>query len=231
MGLFHQSGYLFIRKDFFRNAGLNFIGEENDRLNTLMRLRANDGMNRWVLAEYCPGQQCNQLCVWILSSRVYALTGLPPTGADTRLIHPRLTGRAHPPSEVPDEFVVDYREACAILGDSPKASAALSRRCLQLILREKLEAQGKDLYKEIQWVVEHSSLPSSVVDLLDIPRKVGNKAAHPTLSDGGLIVEVEPWEAEWCLEIIEALYDHVFVLPAKNRERLERLEHRQSNHG
>ncbi len=38
-----------------------------------------------------------------------------------------------------------------------------------------------------------------------------------------MLVDVEPWEAEWCLEIVEALFDHVFVLPAKNRERLERL--------
>ena len=57
-----------------------------------------------------------------------------------------------------------------------------------------------------------------------MPRKVGNRAAHPTLSDAGLIVDVEPWEAEWCLEVIEALYDHVFVVPARNKERLERLE-------
>ena len=68
-----------------------------------------------------------------------------------------------------------------------------------------------------------ANLPSSIVDLLDVPRKVGNKAAHPALTYAGVIVDVEPWEAEWCLEIVEALFDHVFVLPAKNRERLERL--------
>jgi hypothetical protein len=41
------------------------------------------------------------------------------------------------PSEVPPEFANDYKEACLIIANSPKASAALSRRCLQNILREK----------------------------------------------------------------------------------------------
>ena len=72
-------------------------------------------------------------------------------------------------------------------------------------------------------------MPSSVVELLHPIRKVGNKAAHPTLYDAGFIADVEPWEAEWCLEIIEAMYDYIFVLPAKNRERLERLDKQQSN--
>ena len=124
---------------------------------------------------------------------------------------------------MPDEFKADYQEACLTLSDSPKASAALSRRCLQLILREKLGAKGRNLQEEIQWATESSNLPSHIVALLDVPRKVGNRAAHPMLSDAGLIVDVEPWEAGWCLEIIEALYDYLFVLPAKTEERLERL--------
>ena len=155
---------------------------------------------------------------------------IPMEGTEhPRLIYPRLTGRPPIPPEVPEEFTSDYREACLGLADSPKASAALSRRCLQLILRKELEAQGRDLYKEIQWAIQHGNLPSSVIELLDVPRKVENEAAHPTLSDAGLISDVEPWEAEWCLEIIEALYDYIFVLPAKNQERLGRLGQQQSS--
>lgn len=132
------------------------------------------------------------------------------------------------PPEVPEEYAEDYRQACLVIVDSPKASAALSRRCLQLILRRELGAQGRVLYKEIQWTIQHGNLPSSVIELLDVPRKVGNEAAHPTVSDAGLITDIEPWEAEWCLEIIEALYDQLFVLPAKNQERLGRLGRQQS---
>ena len=114
-----------------------------------------------------------------------------------------------------------------MVADSPKASAALSRRCLQLMLRKELQAEGRDLYQEIQWAIQNSNLPSPVIELLDVPRKVGNEALHPTLTDAGVITNIEPWEAEWCLEIIEALYDQLFVLPARTQERLERLGRRQ----
>ena len=154
---------------------------------------------------------------------------IPMQGTEhPRLIHPRRTGRHPVPPEVPEEYAEDYREACLVIADSPKASAALSRRCLQLILRKKLGTQGRTLHAEIQWVIEHGNLPSSIIELLDVPRKVGNEAAHPTLSDAGLISDIEPWEAEWCLEIIESLYEQLFVLPARNQERLGRLEKQQS---
>ena len=186
----------------------------------------------WLAFAICPG--CDQLVVWLVTMTGYAFQenlgnhnpawySTPPDGAQIETIFPKVSPRGPAPPEVPPEFAEDYVEACLTFADSPKASAALSRRCLQHILQEKLGAQGRDLYHEIRWAIENANLPSSIVDLLDVPRKVGNKAAHPALTDAGVIVDVEPWEAEWCLEIVEALFDHVFVLPAKNRERLERL--------
>ena len=176
--------------------------------------------------------QCPQIAVLTLilgQSRVEHIRGqsrssFPDAATEQKIpVWPRHTGRSPVPPEVPDEFKRDYQEACLVLADSSNASAALSRRCLQFILREKLGAQGKDLYNEIDWTITSGNLPSSIIELLDVPRKIGNRAAHPTLSDAGMIVDVEPWEAEWCLEVIEALYDHIFVIPARNRERLERL--------
>jgi len=41
------------------------------------------------------------------------------------------------PEEVPERFAADFREAHDTLPISPKASAALSRRCLQTLIREK----------------------------------------------------------------------------------------------
>ena len=183
----------------------------------------------WIEIIVCPS--CHDLILTLVSSADaigdnYVGT-LPDEATEQKIsLWPRHTGRPPVPPEVPDEFKRDYQEACLILADSSNASAALSRRCLQLILREKLGAPNSTLYKEIRWAVEKGGLPSSITDLtdlLDVPRKVGNRAAHPTLSDGGMIVDVEPWEAEWCLEVIEALYDHIFVVPARNEERLDRL--------
>ena len=129
---------------------------------------------------------------------------------------------------MPAEFTEDYGEACLILADSAKASAALSRRCLQHILREKASVKHGTLFSEIQEVINSNTLPAHITDILDVPRKLGNVAAHPIKeSNSGTIVDVEPWEAEWCLEVIEALYDHYFVMPARNAERLRRLNQKK----
>ena len=185
--------------------------------------------HRWVERIICPA--CGEVIVSLVLSQPTKNSGFGDKYPDTtieqkRLIWPRGTARPPVPPEVADEFKTDYLEACLVFADSPKASAALSRRCLQLLLREKLGAPKETLYKEIQWAISSGGLPSAITDLLDAPRKIGNRAAHPTLSDVGVIVDVEPWEAEWCLEVIEALYDHIFVIPARNEERLERLQRR-----
>jgi len=52
------------------------------------------------------------------------------------MIYPRTGGRNPAPQEVDDFIAEDYNEACLILNDSPKASAALSRRCLQINRRD-----------------------------------------------------------------------------------------------
>ena len=172
----------------------------------------------------CPN--CDRVVIWLIWSENNSDEYDPCGKQQWSLVRPKVSGRPPVPPEVPEEYATDYREACLVIGDSPKASAALSRRCLQFMLRKELQAEGRDLYHEIQWVIQNSNLPSYVIELLDVPRKVGNEALHPTLSEAGVITDIEPWEAEWCLEIIEALYDQLFVLPARTQERLERLGRR-----
>ena len=67
------------------------------------------------------------------------------TSFSDQLIRPKAISRVPLPPEVPQEFAGDYKEACLVLADSPKASAALSRRCLQNLLREKSGTTKKDL--------------------------------------------------------------------------------------
>ena len=197
-----------------------------------MNYAGNDGQRHWWLEKIvCPS--CQEFILIIVSSNE-AIEMRHPNGGTSQFpdeeteqkipVWPRSTGRSPVPPEVPGEFSKDYEEACLILADSPNASAALSRRCLQFILREKLGAPNDTLYKEIQWAINSAGLPSSLTDILDVVRRIGNKAAHPMFSaNTGVIVDVEPWEAEWCLEVIEALYDHIFVVPARSDERMKRL--------
>ncbi|MBI5304818.1 MAG: DUF4145 domain-containing protein [Chloroflexi bacterium] len=139
-------------------------------------------------------------------------------------IRPKGSSRSPCPSEVPAELAEDYTEACIVLFDSAKASAALSRRCLQNLLRKAAKVKHGDLADEIQQVIDSGSLPSHLVQVIDAVRQIGNFAAHPMKSQRtGEILPVEPEEAEWNLDVLEALFDFYYVQPimiAKKRDAL-----------
>lgn len=137
---------------------------------------------------------------------------------------PKVHARTKLPPEVPDSLREDFREAYLILGDSPKASAALSRRCLQQVLRDAAKVKPGDLFDEIQQILNSGSLPSYLAERLDAVRHIGNFAAHPIKSKNtGEIIEVEPGEAEWLLDILEGLFDFYFVQPAKLKRNKDSL--------
>ena len=118
----------------------------------------------------------------------------------------------------------DFIEACSVLNLSPKASAALSRRCLQNLLREKAGIIKKDLFKEIQEVIDSGNLPSYLSESIDAIRNIGNYAAHPLKStSSGEILDVEPGEAEWALDVLEQLFDFYYVQPEIIRKKREAL--------
>lgn len=136
------------------------------------------------------------------------------------------------PVEVPKEFAEDYHEACLVLADSPKASAALSRRCLQHLLREVSKVKPSDLYSEIQEVLDSGKLPSHIAESIDAVRNVGNFAAHPIkCKSTGEVVSVEPGEAEWNLDVLEELFDFYFVQPERMKQKRTALNAKLSAAG
>ena len=123
--------------------------------------------------------------------------------------------RPIPPVEVTEPFRSDYIEACAVFASSPKASAAMSRRCLQNLLREKAKVKHSSLNSEIDELLASANLPSHLAEAIDAIRNLGNFAAHPIKSTStGVIVEVEPGEAEWLLDVLDGLFDFYLVQPA-----------------
>jgi Domain of unknown function (DUF4145) len=113
-------------------------------------------------------------------------------------------------------------EACLVLPDSPKSAAALGRRCLQNLLRDFVKVGPGTLANEIQQVLDSGKLPSDLHENIDIIRNIGNFAAHPMKStQTGLILDVEPGEAEWTLDVLEELFDFYFVRPAVSLKKKE----------
>lgn len=189
------------------------------------RYLGSDKENYWsVFHMNCPNPKCGKKIIDLASGQPnHNLSGL--SKIDWRqAIRPFTSSRPPVPSEVETIFASDYNEACLILTLSPKASAALSRRCLQNILREKAGVKKGDLANEIQQTIDSKSLPSHLSESIDAIRNIGNFAAHPLKSTStGEIIDVEVGEAEWLLDVIEALFDFYFVQPAILKAKREAL--------
>ncbi len=179
----------------------------------------------WALIlDTCP--ECERF-IFTLASGVGVLiqgrTVLNPINAQY-LVRPKTMSRTPPSKDVPPEIAADYIESCLVLADSPKASAALSRRCLQLLLRGHASVTPGNLFDEIQQVIDSNQLPSHLVESIDAIRNIGNFAAHPIKStSSGEILQVKPGEADWNLDVLESLFDFYFVQPEIIKRKREAL--------
>ena len=123
------------------------------------------------------------------------------------------------PPEVTEPYLSDFYEACFILADSPRASAALSRHCLQALLRDKADVKPGDLSNEIGQVLASKTLPPELAASLAATLDVVNLPANPAKNrQPGLIAPVEPGEAEFLLDVLESLFDFYLVRPARLKE-------------
>lgn len=185
----------------------------------------NDASGDWsVISRKCPS--CERVVLVLGSGKIGSIGGRHVLEfiKDERLIYPRVPSRVPLSKEVPEEFAKAYREACTVLADSPKASAALSRRCLQHLLRGKAGVRPSTLADEIQEVMDSGTLPPYIVESIDDVRNIGNFAAQPMKSERtGEIVDVEPGEADWNLDVLEALFNFYFIQPAIIKKKREIL--------
>ena len=177
-------------------------------------------VDRYWSVTYTKCPECGRVSIFLGFSEF----GWDAGDCDYILVHPKGIARAPLPKEVPDEFAADYKEACLVLADSPKASAALSRRCLQNLLRERAGVKKSNLSDEIEQAISSKQLPSPLSDAIDAVRNIGNFAAHPIKSTHTReIVDVEPGEAEWLLDVLEGLFDFYFVQPARLKAKKDAL--------
>jgi Domain of unknown function (DUF4145) len=183
----------------------------------------------WLLTRRCC-PSCNHFIFELEAGSLNP--ALPQGNQNTRLsytrrrvqVWPKGAARTPIPPEVPTGIAEDYGESCLVLADSPKASAALSRRCLQNVLRSAASVKHGDLANEIDQVIATKTLPSATAESLDHVRVIGNFGAHPMKSTTtGEIVDVEPHEAEWNLDVLETLFDFYYVLPARAKAKKDAI--------
>ncbi len=183
----------------------------------------------------CPA--CKGILMLHMTGKISLLSGARGFGLEDQEIKgfvfpgPEVTAVRPIPAEVPADYAADFREASVVLPFSAKASAALSRRLLQRLLHEELNINKRDLSLEIDELLLNKDLPTYIAKKVDAIRHLGNFAAHPTKSQQtGLVIDVEPGEAEWMLSILESLFDWHFVFPEVERKRTEALNAKLQEH-
>jgi predicted RNA-binding Zn-ribbon protein involved in translation (DUF1610 family) len=120
------------------------------------------------------------------------------------------------PTYIPKQIREDYEEACAILFLSPKASATLSRRCLQGMIRDYWGIVKPRLYDEISALKD--KIQPDLWSASDGLRQIGNIGAHME-KDVALIVDIDSGEAEKLICLIELLIKEWYI----NREERRKL--------
>lgn len=121
-------------------------------------------------------------------------------------------------TEVPEELKEDYFEAVNTLKVSPKASATMSRRCLQNFFHNHLEPSIKKrgLADEIEAYIGLAHAPKHILSAVDYIRHIGNYGAHPKKSlEVDKMMKVEPGEAEWSIVVLQMIFEFYYEMKEK----------------
>lgn len=179
-----------------------------------MRLSASNFDNRrWVRAVYirCPNESCHQYTLEVCEGFVEDLGGV----SSKIKLHQKHRWQLIPESSakpfsdyIPEQIRADYREACLIKDKSPKASATLSRRCLQGMIRDFQNIKKKNLSQAINAL--QGKIDAVVWKAIDSVRKMGNIGAHME-KNVNLIIDVSPREAELLINLIERLMKEWYI--------------------
>jgi Domain of unknown function (DUF4145) len=109
-------------------------------------------------------------------SYCYACKGVTVWVAD-RIVDPTHVDDIEPQEDMPDDVLLDFREASSIVGVSPRGAAALLRLAIQKLMPH-LGLLGKNLNEDIGTLVG-KGLDTRIQQALDVVRVIGNNAVHP----------------------------------------------------
>lgn len=172
----------------------------------------------------CPNPNCGEVFLDVSFNKIEL--GAPPFGhkivehIDRWTLRPESMAKTQP-DYIPPQLREDYHEACLIVEKSPKASATLSRRCLQGMIRDRWNIRERTLYEEIEALENH--VDGDTWEAIKAVKDVGNIGAHME-KDINLIIPVDPDEAKLLIEMIEELFDVWYVQRHEREQKKARLK-------
>lgn len=177
------------------------------------------------LAVRCPNPECREVYLCVTFSKIESQK-IPPYSynvvehIDRWTLRPESMAKTQP-AYIPLQLREDYHEACLIAEKSPKASATLSRRCLQGMIRDRWNISKRNLYEEINELENH--VDDDTWEAIKAVKDVGNIGAHME-KDINLIIPVDPDEAKLLIEMIEELFDVWYVQRHEREQKKVRLK-------
>lgn len=162
----------------------------------------------------CPNELCNKTSIYVagLSKNVNHIN---------HWINPDSTAIQYP-DYVPASIRTDYEEACKIVDLSPKASATLSRRALQSMIRDFWGIKDKEtLHQEIN-AIEDKISSDEYLALMGL-KSIGNIGAHG-LKDIDVILDIETHEADQLIKLIELFIDEWYIKRENKKLRLAEVK-------
>jgi hypothetical protein len=183
-----------------------------------------------LLSVACSNPDCRKLTLRFHVGEVVYNNGYRLANANVfdKFIYPSASYKNFP-DYIPTAILEDYREACLIRDLSPKASATLSRRCIQGMIRDFAgiaKARLIDEIKALKEALDADRQPRAVtpesIEAIDHVRQIGNIGAHME-KDIDHIIGVDEGEAQALIELIEMLMTEWYVARKAREDRLARI--------
>lgn len=167
----------------------------------------------------CPNPECREYTLSAGLSKAKYKNGVGWVSGEQLgdwQLRPQSSARPFP-DYIPAPLLADYTEACLIRDLSPKASATLSRRCLQGMIRDFWQVKKPNLYEEINAIQE--KVDPAIWAAIDAVRKIGNIGAHME-KDINLVIDVDPNEAQTLIRLIEVLFEEWYITRKQRADHL-----------
>jgi len=165
----------------------------------------------------CPNPECKEYAISsALHNAKHAGGWVRNELLSTWQLRPQSSARPFP-DYIPAPLLDDYTEACLIRDLSPKASATLSRRCLQGMIRDFWKVKKPNLFEEINAIED--KVDPATWQAIDAVRSIGNIGAHME-KDINLVIDVDPDEAQTLIQLIELLFEDWYIRRKQREDNL-----------
>jgi hypothetical protein len=170
----------------------------------------------------CPNYACREyeIRASLIKGKGGQVVGSSPSYDSEPLMKWRLRPQSsarHFSDYIPAPLREDYVEACLIRDLSPKASATLSRRCLQGMIRDFWGVKERTLFDEINAIKD--KVDPAIWQAIDAVRSIGNIGAHME-KDINLVIDVDPEEAQTLIRLIEVLFEEWYIAREQRAQHL-----------